>query len=304
MWRGVDHLNWAIFEYGQYANPILTLFMTKITLRPVTPADRAALLSVEERTMPHWLYLPQVFDLFLSHRRGEFTLAEINGEIVACAKFTVLPDNTAWLETIRVVPERQGLGIGKAFYKNYDDIAAREGVDTMRMYTGGSNVVSKGLAEFSGLQLAEAFDGLNLPTPSDPVAPSSRFESVTDPAKVTALIMPHAAEWGDWLVMNRTFYRLTPALCAYLAARGMVYTDGASAVVLGARFMPEQGYHLGFFAGDAIACLDFAVNLAQRRAAPQISCLFPSRISSTRELLRGHQFQGDARFIVMGKMQI
>ena len=127
--------------------------MTILTLRKAVAADLTAVLAVEKRSTPNLHYLGRVFDLFLSHSRGEFTVCEIDGEVVACAKLTVLPDGSAWLESIRVIPERQGLGVGKRFYENYFDIAQREGIKTLRMYTGVGNKVSKGLAERYGLQL-------------------------------------------------------------------------------------------------------------------------------------------------------
>lgn len=271
-----------------------------ITIRNVTSADFAQVLIVEKQSMPAMQYLPVVFDLFLSHERGEFSVAEMDGEIVACAKFTALPDNSAWLETIRVTPARQGLGIGKRFYANYFDIARREGISTMRMYTGIHNAVSKGLAERFGFQLAETFYGLTRAVVGEGGAAEHTFQPVTNPEQATALIMPHAAAWGKFVVMNRTFYKLTPALCRDLAQRGCVYAGAAGVVVLGARFMPDAALHIGFFTGDAAACLAFANDLARVRGVSQLSCLFPTSIESTKQALSAQGYQaGASEFIVM-----
>ncbi|MEM7800212.1 MAG: GNAT family N-acetyltransferase, partial [Chloroflexota bacterium] len=120
--------------------------MTKITLRPAHLNDRSAVLAVEKKSTPSLQYLPYVYELFLNDPQGEFTVAEIGGQIVACAKFSVLPDGSGWLETIRVDPQYQGLGVGKRFYENYAAIAKRSGVSATRMYTGINNAVSAGLA--------------------------------------------------------------------------------------------------------------------------------------------------------------
>jgi ribosomal protein S18 acetylase RimI-like enzyme len=262
----------------------------EIVVRQAGLADRDAILAVERKSTPGLQYLPQVFEQFLADQRGEFSVAEIDGEIVACAKFTVLPDNSAWLETIRVDPKYQGLGIGKRFYENYFRIAEREGAHALRMYTGVNNVVSKGLAERYGLQLSQTFFEATYSLDGDAVRDELlSFEQVTDTAVSTNLIMPHQAKWQDYLAMNRTFYKITPALCAYLAERGEVYADAesGSVVVAGARFMPEQALHLGFFSGDLAKCVQFALQLGAKRGVPSVKCLFPIEAQMTADVLEG-----------------
>ena len=80
----------------------------------------------------------------------EFLIAEINGQAVGIANFSVLPDRSAWLETLRVIPEFQGQGVGKRFYERFFEIARQKKIKTMRMYTGLTNHASKGLAERYG----------------------------------------------------------------------------------------------------------------------------------------------------------
>lgn len=265
--------------------------MAVITIRKATSADRTQVLQVEKLSTPGLQYLPHVYELFLSDERGEFSVAEIEGEVVACAKFTVLPDESAWLETIRVVPARQGLGIGKRFYENYFAIAQREGVCTMRMYTGVRNAVSKGLAERFGFQLEETFTEMSFDVSEMESGEVGDFRPISDPAEAIGRIMPHAASWGGYLVMNRTFYTLSPALCTTLAQRGFVYASGDNTVVLGARFMPQTALHLGFFAGDPTACLNFATHQAVQRGVTKIFCLFPSRVGGLQGVLEGGGFR-------------
>ena len=132
------------------------------------------------------------------------------------------------------------------------------------------------------------------------VSGAAVFEPVTDPDRAVQLVMPHAAAWGDYLVMNRTFYRLTAVLCQQLARQGMVYAGEAGVVIAGARFMPEQALHLGFFAGDTAACLDFAAQLADLRGVSVVSCLFPAASKAIRKDLMAHGYLlGSSSFIVM-----
>ena len=247
--------------------------------------------------------MPDVFETFVSDDVGEFSVAEVDGEVVGCGKFTVVPDGSAWLETLRVIPERQGIGVGKRFYERWLEMAGRLGVPTMRMYTGVRNVVSKGLAERYGLRLAETFRGASYPC-ENPARRSSKggFVQVTDPARATELLMPLSEGWRGFHVVNRTFYKLSPALCGHLVERGMVYEDpGSSSVItLGARFQPERMFHIGVFGGDAEACLDFALEKGVERGAARLNCDYPTSASHVEEALAGYGFGfTPSEFIVM-----
>jgi len=274
----------------------------EIVLRRARPEDLDKVIWVESLSTPNLSYVPHVWDMFLGDEEGDWTVAEIEGEVVGCGKYTVLPDGSAWLETLRVVPQRQGLGVGKRLYEHWLKLSREKGVKTMRMYTGVRNVVSKGLATRYRLEVAETFRGTLIKTPQKAEAEHS-FRQIKDPMKATELLMRHREAWGGWLVMNRTFYRLSPVLCAHLAERGMVYTDPAtgSVVAMGARFMPRHGLHIGLFAGDAEACLGFAAQKAAEGSVEKLHCLFPSHIPGVEDALTGFGFRLEpADFLVMG----
>lgn len=272
----------------------------QIHLRAITPADFERVCAVEAKSTPGLRYVPDVFEMFRADPRGGFFLAELGDEAVACAKFSVLPDATGWLETLRVIPEQQGRGIGKKLYQHYFEIARRENIHTLRMYTGLTNAVSKGLAEHFGFALEETFLGFSKPAAlADETA---AFRRVSDPARATALLMPHAPAWNGFAVMNRTFYRWSPALCAHFAQRGFVYEDTAtnSVVALGARFSPHKALHLALFAGDEAACLRFAEHATRAAGAPRLHCLFPQSCERVAHTLAAHAFAPDpGPYIVM-----
>ncbi|MCA9986687.1 MAG: GNAT family N-acetyltransferase [Anaerolineales bacterium] len=276
--------------------------MTQITIRRALDADREALFTVEAKSTPNLRYLPQVYDLFLHDPRGAFLAAEVDGDLAGCAKLTALPDGSAWLETLRVIPERQGLGVGKRLYEAFFEVAAEQRISTMRMYTGLSNVVSKGLAERYGFELEETFLGYSLPVDETlTVQELPAWQLVTAPARAADLVLTGQAAWHNFLVMNRTFYRLSAALCADLATRQQIFSDDQGNVaIFGARFMPEQALHIGHFAGNANACLAFAHALAAQRSIPRLSCLFPQAATSVRLALEANSFTPDrAPYIVM-----
>lgn len=278
-----------------------------VTIRSARPDDRAAIIQVEAGATPNLSYVDQVFDIFLADERGEFSVVEIDGKVVACGKFTVVPDGSAWLETIRVLPEFQGRGIGKRFYERFFELAQAQNVPTMRMYTGITNAASKGLAEHFGFQLDATFHGASLALPTgDPQTAlgndASTFRPVTDPAAATQLLLAQADEWGGYLVLNRTFYQLTPALCRSLVAAGQVYADAEreSVIVAGARFMPQAALHVTHFCGDVAGCISFAAQLGATMQSKRLNCLFPAAADSILQSLQACGFQQNpTKLIVM-----
>jgi GNAT superfamily N-acetyltransferase len=274
----------------------------EITIRKAGPEDRDRVIWVESKSTPGLRYVAQVWDLFLNDATGDWSVVELDGEVVACGKYTVLPDGSVWLETLRVIPERQRLGIGKRLYEHWLDLARRQGVPAVRMYTGLTNRASKGLAERFGLQVAGLFKESRRPCPETVPAGVPEFTLVRDGDEAASLLMPHGDAWSGFLVMNRTYYAFTPALCRYLAERGMVYAQAGSGsvVVLGARFMPEDALHIGVLAGDLRACLDFAAATCRERRASRLNVQLPPAAVETHEVLTQCGFQTQAAdFIVM-----
>ncbi len=272
-----------------------------VVLRKAKPEDREKVAWVESKSTPTLRYTPFVYDEFLSDG-GEFSVEELDGELVACGKYTPLPDGSAWIETLRVIPERQGLGLGKRLYDHWLKLAEEQHVKALRMYTGISNVVSAGLAERYGLTLQGTFKGNTVPAKPGDGNPGG-FKQVTDGKKAAKLLMPLKEDWANWLVMNRTFYRFSPEIIEWMAEKGMVYEDKktGSVVTAGARFMPHQALHVGVYGGDADACLSFAKWKAADKGIPQVSCFHEVTRPKTSAALAKNGFKVDAGdYIVKG----
>jgi len=274
----------------------------EIRIRKARPEDRGRVIWVESKSTPNLSYVPHVWDSFIADEAGDWSVAEIDGEVVGCGKYTILPDGSAWLETLRVIPEMQGLGAGKRLYEHWFELARSQGVSTMRMYTGTGNVVSRGLAERYGLRVAGTYKEARVPCAKGAHASKAGFRQVKSPGEATDLLMPLKDKWAGFLVMNRTFYEFTPALCGYLAEAGMVYADQAtgSVVALGARFMPEEALHVGVLGGDMRACLGFAMVTGLKRGAGRLNVQYPPTALDVEEALTGYGFSvGSSGFYVM-----
>jgi GNAT superfamily N-acetyltransferase len=274
----------------------------KISLRKARHEDFDKVVWVESLSTPNLSYVRHVWDLFINDREGDWSVEEIDGEIVACGKYSILPDGSAWLETLRVIPQRQGLGLGKRLYEHWLTLSKKKGVKTLRMYTGIKNIVSKGLAERFGFSLAKTFCGTFLEYESIKLKVTPGFHRITDPQKAIEVLMPLSTKWGEWMVMNRTFYKWSPELCNWLTEKGMVYQDkkSGSVIVMGARFMEDKQLHIGLFDGDSKRCLEFAHIVGGTKGVKSIHCLHPKNKDEIEKALRECGFTMEsAPFIVM-----
>lgn len=274
-----------------------------LIIRKAKLSDRQGLFVVEKKSTPGLSYLPHVFDQFVNDDQGEFIVAEMEDQLVACGKFTLLPDGSAWLETLRVIPEMQNQGIGKRFYERFFEIAQSKKITSMRMYTNIENHASKGLAERYGFSIAGTYRGQKIPCQPGIFQPNTpTFQPVTDPDQAAKLLLPFQEKWAGFLVMNRTFYRITPSLAAFMATQGMLYhdPDTGSLVSCGARFMPQQALHIGVLGGDLTSCLSLAMQQGLQSGIERLSCFYPPSASDIQDELTRHNFQFESSdFIVM-----
>lgn len=274
-----------------------------IVIRKVQPEDRQSIFEIEKKATPGLSYLPFVFEQFTADEEGEFLIAEMDSQSIGCGKFTLLPDGTAWLEALRVVPERQGQGVGKQFYKRFFELGYSRHAPVMRMYTGIRNHTSRGLAESFGFSIAGTYRGQKRACqPIQHPVSQAAFRRVKDPVLASELLLSQKDRWAGFMVMNRTFYAITPALAKYLVDRGMLYHDPAtqSVITLGARFMPQQALHIGILNGNIDDGLSFAFQQGVQAGVGSIDCLSPASASDFQTELANHHFQYEsADFIVM-----
>ncbi|MBD3170966.1 GNAT family N-acetyltransferase [Candidatus Bathyarchaeota archaeon] len=274
----------------------------EILLRKARPEDKEKVIWVESLSTPNLSYVPDVWDMFIKDEKGDWSVEEVDGEVVACGKYSILPDGSAWLETLRVIPERQGLGLGKRLYEHWLKLSEEKDVESMRMYTGVKNEVSAGLARRYDLSLAETFHGAKIICEHIELELDTDFQNISDPDVATELLMPLAKKWGDWMVMNRTFYKWSPELCEWLVENDMVYKDNVtgSLIVMGARFMEDKQLHIGLFEGDPEKCLEFAQIKGSVKGVNTMHCLYPEEQTWIENELLDYGFEMEpSAFIVM-----
>ena len=276
--------------------------MDKI-IRRVVPEDKPDISYVESQSTPGLRYLDEVFSEFSQDQDGDFSVVEIDGQVVGCGKLTPMPDGSAWLESLRVLPLFQGLGVGKLFYTRFFQLAQERRIPVVRMYTNEANAKSKGLAERFGFREVAAYRGYILPAQEfpRPVGPTSGWEMVQDPQLAAELIMPMARLWDGFMVMNRTFYAIVPALARVLAAQGQVFLHSPtnSLLVLGSRFMPQQALHIGLINQELSLGLSLALDSARQRGVERLQVMFPPDRTELEDFFRDRGFAREKQDLVV-----
>jgi len=269
-----------------------------ILVRKACYEDRQDAVAAEMKAVRNLHYLNNTWDQFFLDQSGELLVGEVDDRVVAVGKYTLLYDGSAWLETLRVDPEYQGKGIGKAFYTRFLQHASFQGVRTLGMYTGTSNVVSKGLAESFGFRLSAAYRGASWKAPAgdcSDIAADIGFVPLS-PAAAVAQLLPLSSAWDGHVIMNRTFYPATAGNYHGMALDGKVYhhPESGSICILGWRFLQERGLHLALAAGDIPKILAFAKSEVIRLGLPQVTIMYPPRNLQLQELLQGSGFVTEA----------
>jgi len=243
-----------------------------ITTRPAAMDDRQRCIWIEDGAIRGIRYIDDVWPLFLGAGDGDLTLALKDGTLGGMGKLTHLYGGHCWLESLRVHPEFQNLGLGKAIYRRYFEEMAQRGLTACGMYTGFDNTHSRHLAELYGLSLKGRFGEYAMAV-QDGDAPA--FEVVAE-ADGEAVLAPHYGEMGGFAVLNRTWFPVRAGLGAEMARRGWLYrSSNGSLVVAGYRFQPSKALHVPFLHGDAGACLAFCHQLARIQGAAQLTAVRP-----------------------------
>jgi GNAT superfamily N-acetyltransferase len=82
-----------------------------LTVRPMTMADKPAVMKISSRIWEGNDYVPLFYDRWV--KEGGFWAAELRGRVVGYGKATELAPGELWLEGLRVDPDCRKQGVGK-----------------------------------------------------------------------------------------------------------------------------------------------------------------------------------------------
>ncbi|MGE3063851.1 MAG: GNAT family N-acetyltransferase [bacterium] len=109
-------------------------------------------------------YLGRQFKRWMND--GNFFVAEVEGKTVGCAKISILPSKTGWLEGLRVDPAYQKMGIGREFNRvmvgKIKELKSNGIIDTIEYSTYYKNKESLHMGFKAGFRIIEKFIALSL----------------------------------------------------------------------------------------------------------------------------------------------
>lgn len=272
----------------------------EVTVRRLRPSELEEAVRVEESAIKGFGYLRDTAELFFSDEVGAMLGAFKGEELVGIAKYTVLPDRTAWLETLRVAPEHQRQGVGTRLYEEFVSLSRSLGIETAAMYTGLRNVPSAALARKFGLDTAGKYREFQLSLDGVTPPEAETFEPVGE-AEACALLAPLAERYEGYAVLNRTFMRMNDDVFRAFAREGkvLVNCESGSVMVFGNRFLERRSVQIAVMAGDLCACMDYAVKTGLERGVPQVVATAPLDDEAMQSVLADYGFRAAGDLQVM-----
>ncbi|MFI3284097.1 MAG: GNAT family N-acetyltransferase [Erysipelotrichaceae bacterium] len=260
----------------------------EVTIKYATYDDLKACVKVEENTMESLYYLAEVWDYFM-HTKGELICACHQDKIIGIGRFSVLPDKSGWLETLRVLPEYQHCGVGKRIYDEYLTLAKKYHCPSIAMYTGSLKNISSALACKYGLSHSATFQGCHLTSIHS--CNKHHFKKISV-ENALETIFSKEVNHSNYMCMNRTFYQLNTDNITQFALDGLIFKDESSdsLIILGSRFQHEKALHILFMQGNIEDCIDFAINYAYCINIPKLSCTLEQRRIDLQENLEQRGF--------------
>lgn len=234
--------------------------------------DMQAAVKVEKETMGDYVYLEDAWHYFNSLKGGLVCVYD-GDKMIGIGRFSVLPDGSGWLETLRVIPSYQRKGAGKEIYKKWLELAKQLNCPSMAMFTGVNNAASSGLAELYGLKTVAHHKGYHLTNLEG--GDAHNFKHINW-QRAVELMLPKKEEYNNYMTFNRTFHRINEANIKTFACEGKVFEEKetGSFIVCGARFQHQVALHIAMMDGDLDRCIDFAINYAKSQGINKVSCTF------------------------------
>lgn len=193
--------------------------------RPLTVADRPAMLDICATVWDGDDYLPKYFDHWVQAAGGQFTGAEFEGRLVAVAKLTRCAPGEYWLEGIRVHSAFRQRGLAAALHDYHLALwRAWQEPGALRLLT--ENPAIQKLCERTGFRARFQYITADAPA----VAQPHHFTVLTlaDLDRAYAYLTDSVtyADWHGLCDMGWKWRELTPALLAQRITAGAVYGWG------------------------------------------------------------------------------
>lgn len=245
--------------------------------------------QVEKDTMGNYTYVDTAWNYFMN-TEGSFLAVYDEEQMVGIAHLYVQPDRAGWFEALRITPEYQNKGAGTLLYELAIGLCKNKyHCTSLSMYTGRKNVRSSHLADKFGLTNVYDFKEYNYTVTGPKENHGFRY---IDWQQAYELAEPLMEEYGDYLSVNRTWYRINEANIRMMADKAYCYgNDDGDFVITGTRFQHGSKLFVLMLGGDYSKGLDFAVSLAAAKNIPTVTCTFASQNEKLEKALQQYSFE-------------
>lgn len=236
--------------------------------------DLDRLCEVEISAMPDSPpYLKDNAEFFYKETPGEiFGVENEDNLLIGMGRYSVFPDNSGWLETLRVHKDFQRMGAGKLVYEEYFKKAKKDNAKVIRMYTESYNTPSRNLANSLGFSLASTYGNMEI-TLENVEDTNMDFSLVSNMDELHLEKMKE--NWDRFISLNRSFFEINTDNLKWMIDKKMVYKNGDNIVIFGARMLRERGLFLGFVSGDLESGVQFAMEKSNKLGSNKLTCIFP-----------------------------
>jgi N-acetylglutamate synthase-like GNAT family acetyltransferase len=195
-----------------------------LAVRRAHLADTPAMLEITQNVWEGHDYVPRVWQSWISDHSGILLVAEEKGLVVGFQHAELMPDNTGWLEGIRVREDVQGSGVGSALLAAGIEWSRFSSLSAVRLSTSSDNPASNRMAERAGFNQVAHMASVKLRAGTDAASGIARVARPDElGAVVQALdVFPGAPYYTEgW-----TAYGLTEARVRLLLGAGQVLVCG------------------------------------------------------------------------------
>lgn len=193
-------------------------------VRPVTAADRPAVMAIAAQVWDGDDYLPRVFDDWLADPDGVFYAATLDGQLAGVAKLSRMDEGQWWMEGLRVAPAFRGQGIGRFLHDTIVAYARAHVTGVLRFSTASDNTTSIHLGQETGFAQVAVFAAYGAEAEAGeagrlrPLGPDDLQHVLAFLDSSTYYAASHGTLENSW-----RFRPLTPGLLRERLAAGLVY---------------------------------------------------------------------------------
>ncbi|RKD30564.1 GNAT family N-acetyltransferase [Thermohalobacter berrensis] len=239
-----------------------------LNIRRVNKEDREDIISISTTIWEGDDYIPNIVDKWIDDREGEFTVAELNGQVVGFAKLTVLKPGDIWLEGIRVDKRYRGLGIGKEMTRYFIDKAKRMKAKSISLSTYIENHESIKIIEKNGFKKSVSFKIFYGNDNYQSTKKAKKYKKVDNFDDISYILDSNQMKLRkNYIAFDWTFIKLDKKLLEELINRGDVYVlkennEVKSTLILSNKMSKANGLSLSYIDGEDYYedGLKFAVN--------------------------------------------